>query len=77
VKGKDLRLQGGTGLKTGGYQADGATKRELIVEATMIARMVITSAFSDRTEFSVTTESALGIAPHVDRDHVVPTRPRL
>jgi hypothetical protein len=60
VKGKDLRLQGGTGPKTGGYQADGATKRELIVAATMIARMVITSAFSDRTEFSVTTESVWG-----------------
>jgi hypothetical protein len=48
-------MQGGTGPKTGGYQAEGATKRELIMEATLIARMVITSAFSDRTEFSVTT----------------------
>jgi hypothetical protein len=34
VKGKDLRMQGGTGPKTGGYQAEGATKRELIMEAT-------------------------------------------
>ena len=37
VKGKDLRLQGGTGPKIGGYQAEGATKRELIVKANMIA----------------------------------------
>ena len=32
-----------------------ATKRELIVVATMISRMIGTSVFSDRTEFSVTT----------------------
>ena len=34
-----------------------ATRRELIVVATMISRMVGTPAFSDRTEFSVCTGS--------------------
>lgn len=32
-----------------------ATKRELIVVATMISRMIGTSVFSDRTRFSVST----------------------
>jgi len=32
-----------------------ATKRELIVVATIISRMIGTPVFSDRTEFSVTT----------------------
>jgi len=32
-----------------------ATKRELIVVATMISRMIGTPVFSDRTEYSVTT----------------------
>jgi hypothetical protein len=36
-------------------KAKKATKRELIVVATMISRMVGTPAFSDRTEFSVCT----------------------
>ena len=54
TKGKNLRLQGGTGPKTGGDQSE-TSKTELIVEATMIPRMIITSAFSDRTEFSVST----------------------
>jgi hypothetical protein len=31
-----------------------ATKRELIVVATMISRMIGTPVFSDRTEYSVT-----------------------
>ena len=41
-----------------------ATKRELIVVATMISRMIRTSGFSDRTEFSVITtcEGTLGNA---------------
>jgi hypothetical protein len=42
-------------------RAQRATKRELIVVATMISRTIGTSAFSDRTEFSVTT--ATGKAP--------------
>ena len=36
-------------------KAKKATKRELIVVATMIARIIGTPVFSDRTEFSVTT----------------------
>src|SRR5712664_4963853 len=40
-------------------KAKRATKRELIVVATMIARMIVTSAFSDRTEFSVSTTTFL------------------
>jgi hypothetical protein len=47
--------QGNTGSKTGGYKAKRATKRELIVAATMIPRVDGTLVFSDRTEFSVTT----------------------
>jgi len=35
-----------------------ATKRELIVVATMISRMIGTSVFSHRTEYSVTTTTA-------------------
>jgi hypothetical protein len=35
-----------------------ATKRELIVVATMISRMIGTPVFSDRTEYSVTTGRA-------------------
>ena len=37
-------------------KAKRATKRELIVVATMISRMAGTPVFSDRTEFSVTTD---------------------
>jgi hypothetical protein len=37
-------------------KANKATKRELIVVATMISRMIGTSVFSDGTEFSVTTD---------------------
>jgi hypothetical protein len=55
TKRENLPLQGGTSSKTGDYQNKRATKIELIVVATMISRMIITSVFSDRTEFSVTT----------------------
>ena len=41
--------------KLGATKAKRATKRELIVVATMISRMVGTPVFSDRTEFSVCT----------------------
>jgi hypothetical protein len=41
-------------------KAKRATKRELIVVATMISRMVGTPVFSDRTEFSVFTGRRLG-----------------
>src|ERR1700730_16163644 len=36
-------------------KAKRATKRELIVVATMISRMIRTRVFSDRTEFAATT----------------------
>jgi hypothetical protein len=49
-----------------------ATKRELIVVATMISRMVGTPAFSDRTEFSVCT--ARKRAYGMDSLHSVPSR---
>ena len=44
-------------------KAKRATKRELIVVATMISRMVGTPAFSDRTEFSVCTVFGLAAGP--------------
>src|SRR4029077_7788835 len=40
-------------------KAKRATKRELIVVAIMISRMIGTSVFSDGTEFSVTTGHGL------------------
>jgi hypothetical protein len=55
TKREDLRLQGSTGSKTGDYQSEKATKREFIVVAIMISRMIGTPVFSDRTEFSVIT----------------------
>jgi len=55
TKREDLRLQARTSSKTGDYQAKRATKRELIVVATMISRIIGTSLFSDRTELSATT----------------------
>ena len=51
AKREDLRLQGSTGSKLEATKAKRATKRELIVVATMISRMVGTPVFSDRTEF--------------------------
>ena len=45
-------------------RAKKATKTEVIVEAAMIPRMIVTSAFSDRTEFSVSTP---GFARRVPR----------
>ena len=55
TKREDLRLQGRTVRKLEATKAKRATKRELIVVATMISRLIGTSLFSDRTEFSVTT----------------------
>src|SRR6476646_12218509 len=43
--------------KVEAIKAKKATKRELIVVATMISRIVGTPVFSDRTEFSVCTGS--------------------
>jgi hypothetical protein len=55
TKGEDLRLQGGTGSKTGGHQRERATKRELIVVATVISRMIATICVFRWDGFSVTT----------------------
>jgi hypothetical protein len=61
TKREDLRLQSGTGSESGDYQAKRATKRELIVVAIMISRMIGTSVFSDGTEFSVGVIHGRGI----------------
>ena len=55
TKREDLRLQGRTGSKTGGYQSKKGDEKRAIVVATMISRLIGTSLFSDRTEFSVAT----------------------
>jgi hypothetical protein len=47
--------------KVEAVKAKKATKREFIVVATMISRMVGTPVFSDRTEFSVFTGAAFGL----------------
>jgi hypothetical protein len=52
---RDFDLDAIRKLKLEAARAKRATKSELIVVATMIQRMIGTSAFSDRTEFSVTT----------------------
>src|SRR5205807_4196934 len=57
------RLQSRTVRKLEATKAKRATKRELIVVATMISRMIGTSLFSDRTEFSVNT----GVVPKHSR----------
>ena len=54
TKREDLRMQGSTRSKVETIKAKKATKRELIVVATMISRLIGTPVFSDRTEFSVT-----------------------
>src|SRR6516164_4431845 len=46
AKCEDLRMQGSTRSKSGGYQSEkSATKRELIVVATMISRLIGTPMF--------------------------------
>jgi hypothetical protein len=59
TKREDLRLQGSTVRKVETSKVKKATKRELIVVATMISRMIGTPVFSDRTEYSVTTRPGL------------------
>jgi hypothetical protein len=60
TKREDLRLQGGSGSKIGGYQCEKGDEKRAHRGTTRISRMIGTSAFSDRTEFSVTT-SRLGV----------------
>src|ERR1700693_1572620 len=55
AKREDLRLQGGTGSKTGGNQSEKGNEKRAHRDRTRISRMIGTSAFSARTEFSVTT----------------------
>jgi hypothetical protein len=55
AKREDLRLQGGTGSKTGGNQSEKGNEKRANRDRTRISRMIGTSAFSARTEFSVTT----------------------
>jgi len=60
-------------------KAKKATKRELIVVATMISRIVGTPVFSDRTEFSVFTRPAHGVMSPMNAvsDVVLPKRHRV
>jgi hypothetical protein len=52
---ENLRLQGGTGSKTGGNQSEKGDEKRAHRDTTRISRMLGTSAFSARSEFSVTT----------------------
>jgi hypothetical protein len=54
TKGENLSLQDGAGPKSGSEKAK-RPKTELIADATVISRMMVTSAFSNRSEFSVCT----------------------
>ena len=55
TKRENLSLQGGSGSKTGGYQSEKGDEKRAHRDRTRISRMLKTFAFSDRTEFSVTT----------------------
>jgi hypothetical protein len=55
TKREDLRLQGGTGSKTGGDKSEKGDEKRAHRDRTRISRMIGTSAFSVRTEFSVGT----------------------
>ena len=57
TKCEDLRLQGDAGSKTGGYQSEKGDEKRGHRDTAMISRMLGISAFSARTEFSVTTPS--------------------
>jgi len=57
TKREDLRLQGDTGSKTGGDPSEKGNKKRAHRDTTRISRMLGTTAFSARTEFSVTTAS--------------------
>src|SRR5450755_3453332 len=63
TKREDLRLQGDTGSKTGGDQSEKGNKKRAHRDTTRISRMLGTTAFSARTEFSVTTASGTEGAP--------------
>src|ERR1700732_1733052 len=65
TKREDLRLQGDTGSKTGGDQSEKGNKKRAHRDTTRISRMLGTTAFSARTEFSVTTGSRLQARRHL------------
>jgi hypothetical protein len=73
---EDLRLQSGTGSKTGGYQSEKGDEKRAHRDRTRISRMLKTSAFSDRTEFSVTTTDQNGGTTAMD-DKLVHRRSEL
>jgi hypothetical protein len=55
AKRENLRLQCDTGSKTRGYQSEKGDDKRVHRDSTRISRMIGTSAFPARTEFSVTT----------------------
>src|ERR1700685_841214 len=63
TKREDLRLQGDTGSKTGGDQSEKGNKKRAHPDTTRISRMLGTTAFSARTEFSVTTGGRFCVTP--------------
>jgi hypothetical protein len=63
TKREDLRLQGDTGSKTGGDQSEKGNKKRAHRDTTRISRMLGTTAFSARTEFSVTTPYGMKATP--------------
>jgi hypothetical protein len=67
TKREDLRLQGGSGSKTGGYQSEKGDEKRAHRGTTRISRMIGTSAFSDRTEFSVTTGESRALLVTTER----------
>ena len=65
TKREDLRLQGGTGSKTGGDKSEKGDEERAHRDRTRISRMFGTSAFSARTEFSVTTANYFSSSGYV------------
>ncbi|MGA8507883.1 MAG: hypothetical protein WB762_19930, partial [Candidatus Sulfotelmatobacter sp.] len=57
TKREDLRLQGGTGSKTGGDDSEKGDENRAHRGSNRISQTIGTSAVSERTEFSVTTAS--------------------
>jgi len=73
AKREDLRLQGGTGSKTGGYQSEKGDEKRAHRGSHHISQMVGTPVFSDRTEFSVTTGSLIA-HDHAAKPNLLPLR---
>jgi hypothetical protein len=75
TKREDLRLQGHTGSKTGGDQSEKGNKKRAHRDTTRISRMLGTTAFSARTEFSVTTTEMTAVGS--PRSHLLTLIARL